>query len=82
MSIIFNFKGIGNFKKKNIKTIKIAFSEPFLRLVKKTPALSQLFTKSQLDSFEAERLHTINVNHYIYSRLKNLEDNDNFVMIE
>lgn len=81
MSVIYNF-GIGNVKKRNIKTIKVAFSEPFLKLVKRTPTLNQLFTKSQLDSFEAERLHTINVNHFIYSKLKNLEDSDNFVIIE
>jgi hypothetical protein len=81
MSVIFNI-GIGNVKKRNIKTIRIAFSEPFLKLVRRTPALNQLFPKSQLDSFEAERLHTINVNNYIYSRLKNLENDENFVIIE
>lgn len=81
MSVIYNI-GIGNVKKRNIKTIRVAFSESFLKLVKRTSALNQLFTKQQLDSFEAERLHTINVNHFIYSKLKNLEDENNFVIIE
>jgi hypothetical protein len=82
MSIIFNFKGIGSVKKKNIKTIYVYISESFLRTIKRTPTLSQMFTKSQLDSLKAERKNTINVNHYIYSRLKNLENEDDFVIIE
>jgi len=81
MSIIFNFKGIGNTKKKNIKTIDVYVSESFLKTIKRTPTLSQLFTKSQLDSLEAERRNQINVNHYVYSRLKNLESGS-FLIIE
>jgi len=82
MSIIFNFKGIGNVKRKNIKTINVYIEESFLKTIKKTPALSQLFTQSQLNSLKAEQRNTISVNHYVYSRLKNLEDDEKFVIIE
>ena len=82
MSIIFNFKGISSVKKKNIKKIDIYISQPFLKTIKRTSTLSQMFTKSQLNSLQAERRNTINVNHYIYSKLKNLEDDENFVIIE
>lgn len=81
MSVIYNFKGIGA-TGKNVKEISVYISDSFLKLIKRTPALYQLFTQSQLNSLKSESRNKIKVNHYIYSRLKNLQDDDNFVIIE
>jgi len=57
--------------KKNIRTIQINIeSDSFLSLIKKTPALKDLFYSSQLNDLKVGK-NIIKVNNYVYSKLDN-----------
>jgi hypothetical protein len=56
---------------KNIRTIEINIeTDIFLNLIKKTPALKNLFNDSQLKNLKVGK-NIINVNNFIYSKLDN-----------
>jgi len=57
--------------KKNVRTIEITIeSESFLNLIKKTPALKDLFYDKQLKELQVGK-NVIDVNNFVYSKLDN-----------
>ncbi len=62
---------LGAISKKNIRTIEINIeTDSFLNLIKKTPALKNLFNDSQLKDLKVGK-NIIDVNNFIYSKLDN-----------
>lgn len=58
--------------KNNIRTIELYIeNEGTLNLIKRTPALRDLFTPSQLKELKDGK-NTLRVNNYVFSRLENL----------
>lgn len=57
--------------KKNIRTIEITIeTESFLKLIKKTPTLKNLFYDKQLNELQVGK-NIIEVNNFVYSKLDN-----------
>ena len=65
---------IGSIKSnKNVRTIDLYIDgESYVNLIKKTPALRDLFTPTQLKELKDGR-NRLRVNNYVYSRLQNFD---------